>query len=350
MNSLRWIEVDLSALEHNARAVRRLLGKKTAFSAVVKADAYGHGAAPSAKAALRGGADALAVTYLEEAEDLRRAGLRAPLLVMGPSRPEEAPLARKLDLAVMVDNPALLRALGRAGSRGRPVDVHVKVDPGLYRWGVPLSGLPALVRLVRKTRGVRLKGVFSHPGYMVGKNRSRVEDSLKNFMAVARALDLGPGVELHVADSAVLMEFPEFRLSRVRVGNLLYGINPSGKPLALKNPWRAFARLVHVEKLAVGEMVGYGGEFVATQPMTVAAVPAGYAHGLTLEPASRWIQLRTGQNYWGMLNGVKCPFVGRVGMSHCLVDVSRASRARVGDALQLPIRRTATANWVKIYK
>jgi alanine racemase len=351
---LRWVEIDLSAVAHNARAVRNAAGRGCRLMAVVKADAYGHGAAPVARAAMGAGADSLAVTYLEEAEVLRRAGVRTPVLVMGPVDPSQAGLVRRLDVAVMVDDPRLLVALGRAGSPRRPVSVHVKADLGLCRWGVPLPGLPALLRRALRTRGVRLDGVFAHPGYMVGKHKTRVEESVDEFLRLVPSV-LGPSRGkgrsplVHVADSAVMLDFPRFRLDAVRVGNLLYGLNPTSVALPLRNPWRACSRLLRIRRLAVGQSVGYGGEFVATHPMTVASVPVGYSHGVTLEPASRWIQLRVGQNYWGTVRGVRCPFVGRVGMSHALVDVSAVPRPRPGDVIQLPLRRTASSNWTKVY-
>jgi alanine racemase len=350
---LRWVEVDLDAIAHNVREVRRLIGPETGFTAVVKADAYGHGAASTAKTALRNGADSLAVTYLDEALELRRAGVKAPLLVMGPIFPLEASLAARHRLSVMVDNSLLLTSLQRAGSRRRPLGVHVKVDLGLRRWGLPLSQLPSFLRAVQRSPRVRLEGIFSHPGYMVGKNTSRVEESVNHFLSVVAPFLRTAGarkVDVHVADSAVLLDLPAYKLSRVRVGNLIYGINPTAKPLSLKNPWKVFSRVVRVQALSVGQSVGYGGEFTATVPMTVGTVPVGYAHGLTLEPASRWIQVQGGQNYWGTVSGVKCPFVGRVGMSHCLIDLTAVKNLKAGDVVQLPLRRTASANWPKIYK
>lgn len=351
MNPLRWVEVDLGAIAHNARRVREVIGPDVGFSAVVKADAYGHGAAPVARTALRNGADALAVTYLDEAMELRKAGLKGPLLVMGPIFPDEAALAVKQGLSVMVDNEPLLKALQKAGTAKRPAAVHVKADLGLARWGVPLGGLASFLEDVRRFSHIRIEGIFSHPGYMIGKNKSRVEEALEEFSSVLAPFLKGAKVppEVHVADSAVLLDIPQYRLSRVRVGNLLYGINPTDKPLPLKNPWKVFSRVVRVEKLPVGRSVGYGGEFTATRPMTVGTVPVGYAHGLTLEPASRWIQVKSGQNYWGLVRGIKCPFVGRVGMSHCLIDLTAVPAPRPGEAVQLPLRRTAAANWEKVH-
>ena len=345
---LRWVEVDLGAIAHNTGVVKSLLEPGVGLTAVVKSDAYGHGAAPVSKTVLRAGADALAVAYLDEALELWRAGVRAPLLVMGAVLPEQAPLAARHGLSVMVDNLPLLEALEKSAPRGRPVSVQVKVNLGLCRWGLSLADLPAFLRRVGKSRGVRLDGIFSHPGYMVGRRQAKVEETLQDFLRVVRPL--AGAVETHVSDSALLLDFPGYQLSRVRVGNLLYGINPTARALPLKNPWQAFARIVHLETLVPGQSVGYGGEFTAAAPMGVATVPAGYSHGLTLEPASRWIHVQNGQNYWGWLRGIKCPFVGRVGMSHCLIDLSAAKTPKVGDPVQLPLRRTASSNWEKVYK
>ncbi len=351
-NTLRWIEIDLGAIAQNVRAVRGILGPRVKMSAVVKADAYGHGAVPVSKTVLKAGADDLAVTYLDEALELRRAGVKAPILVMGAVLPEQAALVVKNKLTVMLDNPALLNALAKAASARNPAKVHVKVNLGLARWGLALSGLIPFLEKVSRMKAVRLEGVFSHPGYMIGKNKSRVEESLQDFVAALRPFTekRAADLDVHVADSAVLLDFPEYALARVRVGNLIYGMNPTQRTLPLKNPWKVYSRVVHIEQLSVGQAVGYGSEFVATQPMVVGTVPVGYSHGLTLEPASRWIHLASGQTYWGMLDGVKCPFVGRVGMSHCLVDLSAAKDPKVGDVIQLPLRRTVSANWEKIYK
>jgi alanine racemase len=268
---LRWIRVDTGALRHNVRAVRQSLGPGVKFTAVVKSDAYGHGAAEVSRVALAHGADSLAVAYLEEALALRREGVRAPLLVMGPVLPEDAPLVVRHRLAVMVDNDTLARALNRAAPRSRPVPVHVKVNLGLFRWGLPLDRLPKMLADLARLRSLRIEGVFAHPGYMAGKNGQRIVEALDDFLSVARSIQQRTGAnwELHAADSAILMDYPEYRLSRVRVGNLIYGINTAQKKMILRNPWTALARIVHVERLAPGQAVGYGGEFVSSGAITV---------------------------------------------------------------------------------
>jgi alanine racemase len=340
----RWVEVDAAALRHNARAVRREIGATVRFSAVVKADGYGHGAATAARAALDGGADDLAVTYLDEALALRRAGVPDPLLVMGPVLTDGVSRAVRDGLALTVDDAACLRRFARFGTRRRPVKVHLKIDLGLRRWGVPLTEAASLAGRVRRAPSLRLAGIFAHPGYMVGRNGDRVRRDLAAFFAIGREIrSASPEpLDLHGADSAVLLDLPEFRGDRVRVGNLLYGINPTDKPLALKNPWRARARVAARRRVRAGETVGYGDEFVAPRDMTLATIPVGYAHGFGLSfgapPPSFHVWIR----------GRRCPVVGRIGMGHCLVDAESLSRVAPGDVAEIPVRRTAAASWPRI--
>lgn len=341
------MEVDLAAVRANVRAVRRVLGPEVRLVAVVKADGYGHGAVAVARASLDVGAESLAVTYLEEALPLRRAGLKAPLLVMGPVDPRDAGEAAGHRLSVMVDNLPLARALSHRGTSRRPIDVHVKVRGGLHRWGVPLQDLTAFLKQLRRLPHLRCAGIFAHPGYMAGKNGPAVERWLSEWedrLRSERAAD--PHLRVHVADSAVLLDFPQFRYRDVRVGNLLYGINPTDKPLPLKNPWRPVTRLVRVVSVSAGTSIGYGGVFQADRAMTLGVLPVGYGHGFTLEPASPV----GSKGYWVTVRGQRCPVVGRVGMSHTVVDVSVVSRPRRDEKVFLPLRRTASAVWEKIYR
>ncbi|HMX42242.1 MAG TPA: alanine racemase [Elusimicrobiota bacterium] len=345
MKPLRWVEIDLGAIAANFRAVRRLVGPSAPVTAVVKGDGYGHGAVQVAKTCLEAGARDVAVTYLEEALPLRRAGVRAPLLVMGPLDPAEAGLAAKENLSVMVDNEPLLKALARRG-RARPVSVQVKVDLGLRRWGIPLEALADFLKKIEALPGLRLDGVFAHPGYMADKNAGEVDRRLRAFVAAARPLMKPfPKARLHGADSAVLLDFPEFRLDGVRVGNLLYGMNPTRKDLSLKNPWFPRTRVVRVIRANPGDTIGYGSQYIAEKTLTLGTLPVGYAHGFTLELAPA-----RGNPYWVTIEGVRCPVIGRVGMSHTVVDLSGLPRPpREGDIAALPLRRTASALWEKVY-
>ncbi|MBL8023372.1 MAG: alanine racemase [Elusimicrobia bacterium] len=341
----RWVEVDLRAVAHNVRAVRKELGPSIHFTAVVKSDGYGHGAAAIGRVALQNGADDLAVTYLDEALGLREAGLTAPLLVMGPVDPRDAKCVAEEKLSVMVDNRQMLTALGRTGC---PVNIHLELEMGMHRWGISPGDLVDLAQRVRAAPNLRLEGIFAHVGYMAGKNDREVVARIKDGLATIRRARLSR-IPVHVANSAVLLNFPQFRLNRVRVGNLIYGINPTKQKIDLKNPWRARSFLMRVAKISAGERVGYGGTFISSKKMVVGTVPVGYAHGLTLEPVTHLVRRDTPPTFWGWVDGVKCPLVGRVGMNHALFDLSSVPSPRQGMFIDVPLRRTAAALWPKIH-
>jgi alanine racemase len=159
----------------------------------------------------------------------------------------------------------------------------------------------------------------------------------------------GRVVPRHVANSTLLLDFPQHRLDGVRVGNLLYGICPTPGALSLRNPWRPLSKIVRITAVRAGERLGYGSEFLAPRALTVGTVPVGYGHGLTLEPASVLKGRRPSFLCWGTVRGVRCPFLGKPGMSHVLVDLSGVVKPREGDEIQLPLRRTAAAHWPKVY-
>jgi alanine racemase len=133
------------------------------------------------------------------------------------------------------------------------------------------------------------------------------------------------------------------------VGNLLYGINPSGRAAPPKNAWRFCARIVSLREVRKGTSIGYASEYLAPRRMTVATLPVGYADGLTMEPAERLIGFGAGFAYWGMRQGVRLPFVGRCGISHVLVDATDAPDAKAGDVVTLPVRRTAARHLTRVY-
>jgi alanine racemase len=319
--------------------------------AVVKADAYGHGALRVARAALAAGAENLGVLTVDEARSLRRDGIKAPIQLLSPILPEAAREAIRLALVPTVDDLQQASALGSAaGSRG--LAVHVDLDFGLGRWGILPKDLPAFIKGLGRRR-LRLAGISTHIDYVPGKNAVEAEAKLRAFWRLAQRLKKDhPGLVCHAANSSVLMDFPHWQMDMVRVGNLIYGINPSAAKLSpLKSPWRFCARIIALRRVVKGRSIGYASEYVAARTMRVATLPVGYADGLTMEPAERLISFGSGFQYWGMIGKVKAPFIGRCGISHVLVDVTAAPRAAVGDVVALPVRRTAASPHLpRIYK
>ncbi|MDE2293371.1 MAG: alanine racemase, partial [Elusimicrobia bacterium] len=238
----------------------------------------------------------------------------------------------------------LARALARAAGRRR-VRVHVDLDYGLGRWGLPPRELPGFGARLARLPALDWAGLSAHLDYVPGKNAVEAEDKLRAFAgACAAARDRRPGLACHAANSSILLDFPHRRMDMARVGNLLYGINRTKKPAPLSAPFALKARVISVRTVGKGRSIGYASEYMAPRRMTVAAVPVGYADGLAMEPAERFIGFMSPFHYYGWLRGTKTPFVGRVGIAHALLDVSRVPGARPGDVVTLPVRRTAASS------
>ena len=335
MNNLKWVEVDLGAIRSNVRWTMSRLDRGVSLMAVVKADGYGHGAAAVAREATREGATSLGVLTVSEAAALRKAGIKAPIQLLSPLLPEQAPEAVKLKLIPTIDGARHIEAL----PPGYPV--HVDVDFGLGRWGVAPKDLPQFLRRARK---LRLAGVSTHLDYVPGKNTVEAEEKLRAFGRIAAKLKKDHrGLVAHAANSSILMDFPHWQFDMVRAGNLIYGINAAkSKSAPLKMPWRFYCRIIALRRALKGRAIGYASEYLAPRTMTVATLPVGYSDGLTMEPAERLIGFGvTGKSYWGKIGEIKAPFVGRTGIAHTLVDVTDVPDAQVGDPVLLPIRRTA---------
>lgn len=340
---MKWIEIDLGAIRHNVAWVRGTLDRGVRLMAVVKADGYGHGAVPVAKAAIATGADCLGTLTVEEALILRRAGLKCPIVLLAPPLPSQAAAIVRGRLEPTVDSDLLLDALRRRAGRRR-IAVHLDVDYGLGRWGVSPRQVGPMVARIAKDKRLRLAGLSTHLDYVAGKNAVEAEQKLRNFKSLADAArKVVGGVLCHAANTSILLDFPHWQLDMVRIGNLLYGINPTSATAPLKSPWRFQARIIALNRVEAGEGVGYANEYVAPKAMTVATVPVGYADGLTMEPVERLIGFGARFNYWGMLRGKQAPFVGRCAISHVMLDVSAVRGVKEGDAIALPIRRTAAS-------
>ncbi|MDD5656310.1 MAG: alanine racemase [Elusimicrobia bacterium] len=348
---LKWIEIDLGAIRSNAAWVRSRLGTGARFMAVVKADGYGHGATAVGRQALAAGADSLGVLTVDEGRTLRRDGIQAPIHLLSPLLPEAARETVRLRLIPTIDAPAQAAALdAAAGSRG--CAVHLDVDSGLGRWGLRTKDVPAFLRTFSRRRRLRLAGFSTHIDYVPGKNAVEAEEKLRAFSRLAQRLKREhPGLVCHAANSSVLMDFPHWRLDMARVGNLIYGINPSARLAPLRNPWAFKARIIALRRVVKGRSIGYASEYVAARSMLVATAAAGYADGLTMEPAERLISFGGGFQYWGLLGRKKAPFIGRCGIAHVLLDVTDAPRCAVGDTVSLPARRTAAGPRLpRVYK
>ena len=281
-------EIDLAAIAANVRVACELAGTATAVMAVVKADAYGHGAAPVACAALGAGATWLGVAVPEEAAALRAAGIQARILVLGPIAPEQVGLVAAHDLDQCVSDPAQAEALSReAASRGRVQRLHLKVDTGMGRVGLPPRAVRAAAERIAALPAVQTVGLMTHFADADAVDPAFTREQLVRFEAVSRDLRAaGIAIPLrHAANSAALIRHPGARLDLVRPGIMLYGCPPCvprhpGDP-ALVPALRLRTAISQLADLAAGGSVSYGRTFVASRDMRIATLPIGYADGLS---------------------------------------------------------------------
>ena len=316
--SRTWAEVDLGAIRHNVRTLKRRAGG-TLFMAVVKADAYGHGAVRVARASLEAGADSLAVVTAEEGAELRRAGIDAPILVFTDLLPDGLALAKANRLQVTAHSiPSAKRITSYPG-----LEAHLKVNTGMNRWGVE----PNEAGEARKILGDRLAGVYTHLS-SADSDEETTRRQLDAFDAVLAARDFG-GVLVHAANSAGALWHPSSRYECVRPGIALYGLHPRGdegdpadedlRPaLSLKS------YVADVRRLPAGEGVSYGLTFRADESMFAVTVPVGYAEGYRRVLSNRAKAL---------IRGERRLLLGRVTMDACVFGVDE--RVEVGDEVVL---------------
>lgn len=325
---MKWAEVDLAALRDNAAAFAAAVGPGVELMAMVKADAYGHGAATAVHAFREGGASRFGVALPGEAIALRRAGVDAPLLVTGWAHPDTHQAMVEADVEITLPESASLHAIAAAARRaGRPARIHLKVDTGMNRQGVRPEDVPSLLaEVVAAAPHVELRGVFTHFADADGADPAPTEQQYERFLPVVEAVrELRPEVLVHCCNSAAALRFPHMRQAAVRPGIALYGyLPPHCPPVELRPAMTVRAVVTHVKTVRAGEAVGYGRTWVATRDTRVATVAAGYADGVHRAQSNRGVVLA---------GEVRCPIVGIVSMDQLTIDVSDADGVEVGDAV-----------------
>lgn len=322
-----WAEIDLDNLAHNVREIRRRIGPSAEIMAVVKANAYGHGAPPVARVALENGASWLAVALVEEAYQLRREGLTAPIHLLGMPSPGQAEAVVAGGFSCAVCAVEVAEALSAAAVRlGRPARVQLKIDTGMGRLGLLPAEVPAFRRFLESLPGIQLLGAFTH---FASADETDKAYTLKQYEAFRGALSAceGPPLDLaHVANSATIIDLPELAGPLVRPGIMLYGLYPSAEvsrsALDLRPVMSLKARVAYVKSLPAGHPVSYGRTYVTSAPEKVALLPLGYADGF-----SRLLSGRAEV----LLRGRRVPLRGRVCMDQCVVGVPEDLEVRVGD-------------------
>ncbi|MBB6693699.1 alanine racemase [Cohnella xylanilytica] len=329
-----WAEVSTGAIASNARKFKSLLRPGCLLMAVVKANGYGHGLVASARAALRGGADRLAVAVLDEAYALREAGVRAPLLVLGYTPEAHVEAAIRLGVALTVFGREQLPEIEREAARlGATAHVHLKVDTGMSRLGIvsPEAALDA-ARQIARSPLLKLEGVFTHFADADGEDPAPTLEQagkFENVLANMRADGIVPGLR-HCCNSAATLKFPELHGDMVRVGIGLYGLPPLERneceSPSLRRAMTLKTRIASLKPVAAGMTVSYGRTRTLSRDSMLAVLPIGYADGLRRGLSNRASVL---------VRDTRAPIVGRVCMDQTIIDVTEAAGVRVGDEVVL---------------
>ncbi len=345
-----WAEIDLDAVAHNVREIRRLVGPGIEVTGVVKANAYGHSSPQFARCLLANGATRLAVATLDEALELREAGIDARILILGWTPPHQAATVVASGIDQCVYSMDLARALSQAAvDQGREAMVHIKIDSGMGRIGLrpdenPVDEIVAMLELP----GIGFEGIFTHFAVADTLDKTYTHGQFESFIALIDEIAARGHVPRirHCANSATIIDLPEMYLDMVRPGIILYGVLPSDEVMAeridLHPAMRLKAMVSHVKQLAVGETVSYGREFTAERPSMIASLPLGYADG--------YHRMLSGRAEV-VIRGRRAPVVGRVCMDQLMIDVTDVPGVSVGDEALLwgtdDLRCEEVAEWAK---
>lgn len=328
-----WIEVDTGAIAHNVAALRAHVAP-TPVWAVVKADGYGHGAVAAARAALDGGAEGVAVALVEEAEELRAAGVEGRVLLLSepPVEAVDRVVAARVEPAVY--SRSLVDAVGAAAAaRGaEPWPVHLKVDTGMHRVGATPAEAVELARAVADHPALALASVWTHLAVADEPESPFTDEQLARFDRACAAI-VAAGVAVgrrHAANSAGALAHPSARLDLVRVGIATYGIAPCpalAGVVDLRPALRLVSRVSHVKTVAAGSAISYGQRYTVATDTTIATVPVGYADGVRRSLAAAGGEVLVG--------GRRRPIAGTVTMDQITVDCGPDAEVSRGDEVVL---------------
>jgi alanine racemase len=379
-----WIEVNREAIRHNFQAIHQLVGETTTVIAIIKANAYGHGAVETGKTLAEAGAPYLGVTRVEEAVPLREAGITTPILLLAPAPLEDVPAIVEHQLTGCVSNLTDAQRLSNEAQRQSTlVSAQMKINTGMGRLGIEPEDAVEVAKEIAALPGLQITAAWTHFADASEHKARLVNFQYGKFQPLvhhlSRTLNISPH-DFHCANSSALLRFPAMRLSCVRTGTLLYGQFPSaiaaeaGKRLGveLQDTFTAKARIIAIKTLRPGQTVGYGAEWKATQPSRIATISVGFADGLTQTPHTRqeppFIGLgkaaREGSKHIKNLagfagndptrkvrvRGQEAYLIGRIAMQSCSLDITHLPEVELGDEVQVPMRRTsAGAHLPRVY-
>lgn len=332
-----WAEIDLDLIRDNYEVVRRKVNRGVKVCCVIKANAYGYGAVKLAELYEHAGADYFAVSNIEEAIQLRQAGIVIPILILGYTDPMNAEVLCRNDITQCVFSKEYGQALSEcAVKQNVRVRIHIKLDTGMGRLGFAcLNEIKDEIDDISFTcnlPGIQYEGIFTH--FSSADEGSNGEKFTKRqflcFMNVIEALEK-KGIVFsirHCANSAAIFEYPEMHLDMVRAGIVLYGLLPSKKlkeNICVKQALTLYTVIAHVKGIKKGCSISYGREYTADCDMKVATIPIGYADGLWRSNFKKNMNVE--------VEGKRAPIIGRICMDQCMIDITKVSEAKIGSVV-----------------
>jgi alanine racemase len=335
-----WVEVDAAALTHNIQCFQNLLGPGTQLLAVVKADAYGHGAVAVSDIATACGVTWLGVATIEEGAELRRHGLQNPILLMGATNtPDEVKAVAHWQLHPTICTPK--QALLYDEVLTKPLAVHLKIDTGMTRLGTPWTAAVDFLRLAHHLPQIQVQALYSHLAttqFAAGVTEQQTR--FESVIATARQEGILPPL-LHLANTAGTLLASQLHYGLVRVGIGLYGYapDPALAHLPLRPVLAVRARITQLQDVPAGTGISYGHHFITQRPSTIATVSIGYADGLPRNLSNR-IEV--------LVHHQAVPQVGAVTMDQCMIDVTGVPQAQVGDVVTFLGGAFTAETWAEI--
>ncbi|HEX9501171.1 MAG TPA: alanine racemase [Thermoanaerobaculia bacterium] len=315
-----WAEIDRGAFSRNVETLAKRLPSQTQLIAVLKGDAYGHGAVELAKLCKPERVAMIATALLEESIELRRAGIELPLLVLGPLSESQIRMALDERITVGVVGPEELEFVCRI-ARERDVAIHLKLDTGMGRMGVTEAELPRVMEMIRSVPRLRIDAVYTHFANADDASDPLTNQQVEKFRAMSAQI---PAKRKHLANSAATMRGLTAPGDYVRVGVALFGAEVVGERLEPVLRWRT--EVARLKELPAGHGIGYGTTFHTRRPSRIATLPVGYADGY---------DRKLSNNAEVLVRGRRAPVVGRVSMDLLTIDVTDVPEARFGDEVVL---------------
>ncbi|MBB6625131.1 alanine racemase [Clostridium gasigenes] len=328
-----WAEIDLDCIKHNMIEIRKQVGEKIII-AIVKADAYGHGAIDVASVLLENGADKLGVAVITEALELRKSGIEAPILILGYTPLDFTKdlidqnieqTVYSLDYAIGLSEIAL--------KEGKQIDIHIAIDTGMGRLGfLPNEENLDDIEKINNLKNINIKGIFTHFSSADETDKEYTMMQLNKFKQFNKSLeDRGIKIkEKHLSNSAAILDMEEAYFDAVRPGIIIYGYYPSNEVIKekinLKPALTLKSNIVHVKVLPKGKYISYGREFKTERESIIATLPIGYADGYTRALYKKGKVI---------INGKSAPIVGRICMDQCMIDITDVGPVKVGDEVIL---------------